>query len=196
VHRAIPILERVLALCQAANIPPWPILTSSLGAAYSLSGRVVEALPLLEQAVAHANTVGLLANQPLFTAYLSQGYLRAGRWEEATQRAQRGLALARADKTRGWEAHALHVLGDIARHRDPLNFEQAETYYHQALGLADELGMRPLQAHCYLGLGTLYATTGQPEQARAGLSAAIELYRGMEMQFWVPLAEATLAQVR
>jgi class 3 adenylate cyclase/Flp pilus assembly protein TadD len=195
-HRAIPILERALALCQAANIPPWPIFTSSLGAAYTLSGRVTEALPLLEQAVAHANTVGLLANQPLFIANLSQGYLRTGRWEEATQSAQRALELARAHRSRVWEAHALHVLGDIAMHRDPPDLEQAEDHSRQALALADELGMRPLQAHCHRGLGTLYATTGQHEQARATLSTAIELYHAMEMQFWLPQAEATLAQVR
>ena len=54
--------------------------------------------------------------------------------------------------------------------------------------------MRPLQAHCQLGLGTLYATTGQPEQARAELSAAINLYRVMEMTFWLPQAEGALAQ--
>jgi hypothetical protein len=56
--------------------------------------------------------------------------------------------------------------------------------------------MRPLQAHCHLGLGTLYARTGQHEQAHAELSAAIELYRAMEMQFCLPQAEAALAQVR
>jgi tetratricopeptide (TPR) repeat protein len=122
--------------------------------------------------------------------------LFAGRWEEAIQRAQHAIELARADKARGWEAHALHVLGDIAMHRDPPDTAQAEAHYRQALALAEELGMRPLQAHCHLGLGTLYATTGQHEQARAELSAAIELYRAMEMQFWLPLAEATLAQVR
>ena len=55
--------------------------------------------------------------------------------------------------------------------------------------------MRPLQAHCQLGLGTLYATTGQPEQARAELSAAIELYRAMEMTFWLNPAEAALAEI-
>jgi len=76
------------------------------------------------------------------------------------------------------------------------SIDQAEAHYHQALALADELGMRPLQAHCHLGLGTLYATTGQHEQARGELSTAIEFYRSMEMQFWLPLAEATLAQVR
>ena len=55
--------------------------------------------------------------------------------------------------------------------------------------------MRPLVAHCYLGLGRLYATTGQREQARAALTTAIDLYRSMDMTFWLPQAEATLAQV-
>ena len=64
----------------------------------------------------------------------------------------------------------------------------------QALALAEELGMRPLQAHCHLGLGTLYVKTGQREQARTELSTAIELYRAMDMTFWLPQAEAALAQ--
>jgi hypothetical protein len=64
-----------------------------------------------------------------------------------------------------------------------------------ALALAEELGMRPLVAHCHCGLGTLYAATGQREQARAALAAAIDLYRAMDMTFWLPQAEAALAQV-
>jgi tetratricopeptide (TPR) repeat protein len=63
-----------------------------------------------------------------------------------------------------------------------------------ALPLADELGMRPLQAHCHHGLGTLYIKTGQREQARPELDAAIDLYRAMEMTFWLPQAEAALVQ--
>jgi hypothetical protein len=55
--------------------------------------------------------------------------------------------------------------------------------------------MRPLQAHCHLGLGTLYAQASQAEQARAELSTAIELYRAMDMTFWLPQAEAVLAKV-
>jgi Flp pilus assembly protein TadD len=61
--------------------------------------------------------------------------------------------------------------------------------------LAEELGIRPLQAHCYRGLGTLYAKTGRQEQARAALAIAIELYRAMEMTFWLPQAEAALAEM-
>jgi hypothetical protein len=55
--------------------------------------------------------------------------------------------------------------------------------------------MRPLQAHCHRGLGTLSATTGQREQARIALSTAVEMYQSMEMTFWLPQAKATLAQM-
>ena len=55
--------------------------------------------------------------------------------------------------------------------------------------------MRPLQAHCHFGLGTLYNQMGRAQQARTALGTAIELYRTMEMTFWLPQAEAALAQV-
>jgi hypothetical protein len=54
--------------------------------------------------------------------------------------------------------------------------------------------MHPLQAHCHLGFGTLYATTGQRQQARAALSTAIDMYRAMAMTLWLSQAEAALAQ--
>jgi hypothetical protein len=92
-------------------------------------------------------------------------------------------------------ASAHQVLGEIAAQGDLTSAEQAEMHYHQALALALELGMRPLQAHCHRGLGTLYAKTGQREQAHGELDTVIELYRAMEMTFWLPKAEAMLAQV-
>ena len=97
---------------------------------------------------------------------------------------------------RGDQAYALRLLGDIAAHREPPDIDEAAAHYRQALALAEDLGMRPLQAHCHHGLGTLYATVGQREQARAALSTAIEMYRAMDMTFWLPQAEATLAQVK
>ncbi len=77
----------------------------------------------------------------------------------------------------GYQAYALCLLGDIAVRRASPESEQAEAHYRQDLALAEALSMRPLQAHCHRGLGTLYAMTGQVEQARADLSAAVDLYR-------------------
>ena len=55
--------------------------------------------------------------------------------------------------------------------------------------------MRPLMAHCHLGLSRLYGQIGQRQQARAALATAIALYRTMDMTFWLPQAEAALVQV-
>ena len=63
------------------------------------------------------------------------------------------------------------------------------------LFLGEELEMRPLVAHCHYGLGTLYAHIGRPERAQAELSAALDLYRAIEMTFWLPQAEAALVQM-
>jgi tetratricopeptide (TPR) repeat protein len=119
----------------------------------------------------------------------------AGHLEEAHTFAEQTLAFAREHQERGKEAYALHLLGDIAAGREPPECDQAEAYYRQALALAETLGMRPLVAHCHQGLGTLYAATGQREQARTALATSIDLYRAMEMIFWLPQTEAALAQV-
>ena len=133
--------------------------------------------------------------QALCSFLLGEAQLLAGRLEEAHTLADGALACAREHQEHCNEAYALHLLGDIAAHRDPPESEQAEAHYRQAVALAEELGMRPLQAHCHRGLGTLYAVTGQWEQARAELSIAIEMYQAMEMTFWLPETEAALAQV-
>ena len=119
----------------------------------------------------------------------------AGHLHEASDLANRALDLARTHQERSREAYTLRLLGNIAMHRDPPEVDQAETHYQQALPLAEELGMRPLQAHCHQGLGTVYSQTEQSEQARAELSTAIDMYRDMEMTFWLPETEATLAEV-
>ena len=98
-------------------------------------------------------------------------------------------------KVRGQEVHALFQLGAVHAHASPPDVQQAEARYREALMLAEALGMRPLQAHCHRGLGTLYTKTGRQEQARAALATAIELYRAMEMTFWLPQTEAALAEV-
>src|SRR5262249_14495103 len=109
--------------------------------------------------------------------------------------AERALRLSSGRKERGNQAWALRLLGEIAMHREPPEVNQAEGHYRQALALADELGMRPLQAHGHRSLGTLYAKNGRREQAHVELSTAIEMYRAMEMTFWLPQTEAALAQV-
>jgi predicted ATPase len=195
-RRALPRLERAMGLCQDADLPvDFPVIAPALGAAYTLGGRGADAVPLLTQAMEQATARETVPFQVLCSLPLGQAHLLAGELKEAQALTEQSLALARAHQERGNEAYALHLLGDIAAHRDPPESERAEAHYRQALALAEELGMRPLQAHCHRGLGTLYAATGQWEQARTALSTAIEMYQSMDMKFWLPQTEAALAQV-
>jgi tetratricopeptide (TPR) repeat protein len=89
---------------------------------------------------------------------------------------------------------ALRLLGEIAAGGEVTDFAEAEDRYQAALALADELGMRPLQAHCHLGLGKLYRRTGRPDEARAELATAVAMLREMGMAFWLPEAEQELAE--
>jgi tetratricopeptide (TPR) repeat protein len=188
---AIRMLEQGLALCRASDVRGGNLanVAGSLGYAYALQGRLVEGRALLEEGISIMSRTGQRH------ALLSEVCRLAGRNEEAGHHARQALAMARQQKSCKIESLALYQLGAIYAHAAPPDVAQAEAHYQQALALAEELGMRPLQAHCHRGLGTLYAATGQQEQARTALSTAIALYRAMDMTFWLPQAEAVLAQV-
>jgi tetratricopeptide (TPR) repeat protein len=195
--KAIPLLERAMGICRDADIATrFPHIAAALGAAYTLAGRVGDAVPLLTQAMEQRTGQEMVGEyQTRCRLSLGEAQLLAGRLEEAHALAERTLAHARAHQERGHQAYALHLLGEIVAQREPPERERTEPYYRQALALAEELGMRPLQAHCHLGLGTLYATIGRCPEARAELFAAVEFYRAMEMMLWLPQVEATLAEV-
>ena len=195
VQRAIPMLERAMRLCQDWPIPPLvPLQAAALGLAYALDGRVAAGLVLAEQGVEQQAAMrGRRLLAPALIC-LSEAYLLAGRLEEARQHAAQALDHARQYTQRGRQAWALWLLGESTARQASPAVEPAAGHYRQALALAEELGMRPLQAHCQRGLGTLYAAIGQWEQARITLSTAIDLYRAMGMTFWLPQTEAALAQ--
>ena len=194
--KALSLLERAVGICRDADLQLFFLRAApALGAAYTLAERVTDAVPLLTQAMEQATAMEMVAHQAFCSLSLAEAQVLAGRLNEAHTLAEHTLTLTREHQEQGNEAYALYLLGEIAARRSPPEAEQAETYYRQALALAEELGMRPLQAHCHRGLGTLYAATGQREQAHTALSMAIEMYRAMDMTFWLPQTEAALAQV-
>jgi class 3 adenylate cyclase/tetratricopeptide (TPR) repeat protein len=194
-EQAIRVLEPGLALCRAAGDRDFlRVIATALGPAYALQGRLEEGRVLLEEGISESLRTGGVLALASRVAWLSEVCRLAGRGEEAWQHARQALDLARQHKECGNEALALHQLGVVYAHASPPDAVQAEAYYQQALVLAEALGMRPLQAHCHRSLGMLYAKTGQQEQARTELAAAIDLYRAMDMTFWLPQTEAALVR--
>ena len=184
--QAIACLERPMATAAVLN---FRYLAPPLGSAYALSGRINEALALLEQADNLDARMNYVAHHALTVVVLGETYLLAGRASDATVHATRALTLSRERREPGHEAYAHRLLGEIAAQADPPDLESADAHYSQALALATERGMRPLVAHCHLGLGKLYRRTGDHAKAEEHLTTARAMYREMDMGFYLTQVE-------
>jgi tetratricopeptide (TPR) repeat protein len=194
--KALPLLERAVHLCHEADLSahvPWNI--SPLGVALALSGRVDAAMSLLRQAMEQASGMDVVVLQARCRLALGQAQVLAGCLEEAQTLSEQALALARDHQQRGVQAYALCLLGEIAGRRDPVDAALAVTSYRQALVIAEDLGMRPLQAHCHRGLGTLCLGMERRAEARTELAAAMARYRAMDMTLWLPEVDSSLVAV-
>jgi class 3 adenylate cyclase/tetratricopeptide (TPR) repeat protein len=170
---------------------------SGLGYAYALAGRAGEGLPLLHEAVERGQSIDAMGiGHAVRLTRLGEGCLVAGRLDEAHARAQQALEFARTRKEQGNEAYALRLLGDIAMHRPDTEIETAERCLRDAMVRATALGLRPLAAHCELGLGKLYRRSGKRREAQEHLGAATTAYREMDMRFWLKQGDAELGKVQ
>jgi tetratricopeptide (TPR) repeat protein len=190
--RALPPLERALALCETWNLAIFfPLIAQRLGSAYARVGRLDEAVPLLERACVRLPVL-FRSLRAVFHTALGEAYLFAGRPDAADEEARRALSVAQECGTRGWQAFALHLLGEVSSRREPPRVTEAQDQYRDALALATSLGMRPLVAHCEFGLGKLYGRTGKPQEAQEHLTTAMTMYREMDMQSWMEKVELEL----
>jgi tetratricopeptide (TPR) repeat protein len=144
---------------------PWAVASSAwalaqIGDVEGALSRVKEAERLLDEQAAS----GIVGHRGWAYLAVSRACLLLGRLDMARDLGD--CAVASSQRQPGFRAHALHLLGDLAAHRDQFDTESGVAHYQQALALARSHGMRPLVAHCYLGLSELYRRTGKPEQAR------------------------------
>ena len=191
---AIRLLERCLTLTRDGNIAFFsPVVAWLLGRTYALSGRVGEGLALLQSGLTDMEAMGLSPYHAVALVDHGEALVLCDRLDDAGSCGERALRLARERGERGYEALALRLLGEIAARRDPSDVEMAEEHYRCAMGLAAELAMRPLTAHCQLGLGRLYRRIGKRERTQEHLAVATAMFREMGMRLWLGRAEAEMA---
>ena len=186
----IRLTERGFALSRERSLDQlFGEVSGQLGHLYALSGRVAEGQALLEGALAAMEAMGMVQWRTPSLVHLGEAYLLGSRPAEALALAGRCLSLAGDRGHRGSEAWGRRLLGEIASHDDQPDVATAAAHYGAAMALGDELGMRPLVAHCHLGLGKLYRRTGDTAKAEEHLTTATAMYREMGMSFWLEKAE-------
>jgi class 3 adenylate cyclase/tetratricopeptide (TPR) repeat protein len=196
--QAIPVLERALEICRVSNLRALAFhgVAAFLGGSYAWSGRVDDAIALLDTVVAQTATMGAWFDHIIAIVPLGEAHLLTGNLDEAGRVGERAVDVCVAHGECGHHAWALRLLGEAAASGPRADRAVAERHYRQALPLAAELGMRPLVAHCHLGLGKLYRRTGKREQAQEHLATATTMYREMGMTYWLEKAEAEMGELR
>jgi len=192
IENAIAALERSRAICDANDLRV--LMThvgSNLGYAYALAGRVNEALPLMELAEEQSESIGRKAAWALRLTWLGKTLDLAGQLEAAREHGSRAVEFASDCDERGYQAWALKLLGDIAQKQSP-DLAQARGYYDQAMALASQLEMRPLQAHLHLSNWHIHRQARQIDQAGRELAQACNLYKKMAMPLWLRVVEREL----
>jgi tetratricopeptide (TPR) repeat protein len=186
--QAASALEEGLEIGRVWNITNWyPLCAVTLGHVHTLAGRHAEGLTLIEDAVHRGST---RFHHALRVAWLGEAHLQAGRVNEARARAAEALADAVSRGERGTQAWTLRLLAEIAMHPTVSLADEALRSYRQALELAAELGMRPLVAHCHLGLTRLYRRTGDQGKADEHLALATTMCREMGVSGWTEKVRA------
>jgi class 3 adenylate cyclase/tetratricopeptide (TPR) repeat protein len=190
--QARSLFEHAAAVIKAGNaVVLLPRLLVSSAWVLAQLGEASESLSRLregEQVLEHQAATGHVGFLGSYYQALGRTALVLGRLDDAQRLGDR--AVESSPRQPGFAAHALHLLGDIATHPDRFDAERGETHYRQALALAEPRGMRPLVAHCHLGLGKLFARTGKRDQAREYLTTVTTMYREMDMPFWLQEAES------
>ena len=190
------LVEHWIAMLRSGNVAihlPWALASSAwalaqMGEASEALNRVRESEQLLERQAA----TGIAGHRGWAYHAAGRACLLLGQLDEGRRLGDRAVETSRRQP--GFTAHALCLLGDVATHPDRFDAESGAAYYRKALALAQHRGMRPLVAHCHLGLGKLYRRSGSPEHARMNLATATTMYREMDMRFWLAQGEAELTK--
>lgn len=164
------------------------------GAAWALAqlGRAEEALTCLAEseqlaeALAARDAPGGARGTRLHV--LGRACLVLGRLDEAQSLAER--AIEASPQQPAYAAHAWHLLGDVAAHAHRFDGERGLACYREALARAEPRNMRPLIAHCHLGIGRVHRGLGQHRSAGEHGDRAAAMYRDMGLAFWIAQAEA------
>jgi class 3 adenylate cyclase/tetratricopeptide (TPR) repeat protein len=194
--RALPWLERSLDGSRRFNLEIQSLTTAGpLGETRIACGATTEAFALLEQAAEQAASIRFVLVLPEILRALGEGYLLAGQLAEARHTAERMLDLTRAAGQRHSVGEALRILGEAHARANAAEAGEAEASYREALGIAAQIGTRPLAARCHLGLGKLYRRTGKRQEAQEHLTTAMTMYREMGMRFYLEQAEAAMREM-
>jgi len=169
-------------------IPIW----IGLGWAYWLLGDLETAHKHMEKGLKTQSDAGVDYDSGFFYSCSAVVELESGNLNKAQQLANEALNIAQKNHQHG-EGLVWIVLGRILGRTDHPQNDKAEEAFLKGIKIFEELKLKLHYAPGYYYLGELYAGTGQKDKALETLKWAEDIFREMEMDFWLAKTQDLLA---
>jgi serine/threonine protein kinase/predicted ATPase len=169
--------EEEMAVATEQAFPFWHALgTLHKGAGLLLQARREESLPLLLKGFTAFRGTGAEVRVPSYLGMLGDAYTQLGRFEEAHQALNEGLAVAEKNDDRCHEAELHRLQGELRLAESPDQSSDAEDCFRRAIETARPQQSKGWELRATMSLARLWQQQGRREDARAALEAAYGTY--------------------
>ena len=146
------------------------------GAGLLLRGAPEEALPLLRKGFDAFRASGAELTLPLQLSTLGDAYTQAGRFDDARQALNEGLAIAEKNDERCQEAELHRLTGELLLAESPDQVAAADDCFRRAIETARRQQSKAWELRATMSLARLWQRTGRRDEARHALAAVYDSY--------------------
>jgi class 3 adenylate cyclase/predicted ATPase len=146
------------------------------GAGMLLRGATEEALPLLLKGLALFRASGAELTLPLQLSTVGLAYLQSGRFDDARQAIEQGLAISEKNDERCREAELYRLKGELLLAESPDQIAAALDCFQEAIGMARRQESKAWELRATMSLARLWHSQGRRDLARQELKAVFDRY--------------------
>jgi predicted ATPase len=155
----------------------WQALgTLHKGAGLLLQNQREEAMPLLLKGYSAFRATGAAVRSPAYLGVLGDAYTRFGRFEEAHNELNEGLAVAERNDDRCHEAELHRLKGELFLAESGDRKAEAETRFQQAIAIARKHNSKGWELRAATSLARLWHSQGRGDEARAMLAGVYDTF--------------------
>jgi predicted ATPase len=166
-----------MAIATDQGFQLWHALgTLHQGAGMLLQGRREEALPLLLKGFGAFRATGTGVRVPSYLGMLGDAYTQSGRFKDAHEALNEGLAVAEKNDDRCHEAELHRLKGELLLAESPDQIPAVEACFRRATETARRQGSKGWELRATTSLARLWHRQGRRGDAQAALAAIYSTY--------------------
>jgi predicted ATPase len=161
-------INELVALAEEKDASYWWKATGMLaqGSLLALTGKAVEAVPMLTSGLTALRSMGALLHLPWYILSLARAYRELGLFDSAWRCISEAITTVDTTKERWLEAEVYRTGGEIALKSPEQDSATAETYFERALTIARRQEAKSWELRASMSLARLWRDQGKVQQAR------------------------------